>query len=294
MHIDARAEPVRARPRHRDAHRRKAQQRARAIGPVGAADMHLIAVERHAVGDGRASHLLQHFLGAEHGFHIEQPEPLDRAGRPFEPERIGDAAAHHLIAAAYAEDAAAAPQMRREIDVPARLAESAARSAIVALEPGRMTSLASAGRGSPGETSTRRTPRLGAQRIEIVEIGDIGQQRNGDGEPVVLARRRAGAKPEGVLGGQARGRRENRARGRASRQPVRSAMKRMPASKRHGSPRNLLTMKPRISAASSASSTALQPTSCAMTPPRSISPTSTTGASTRAQNPYWRCHWRAD
>ena len=68
-------------------------------------------------------------------------------------------------------------------------------------------------------------------------------------------------------------------------QPVRSATKRMPLSNRAGSPRKRLTMKPRIIAASASSSTALVPTRLAMTPPRSMSPTSTTGTSAARAKP---------
>ena len=59
----------------------------------------------------------------------------------------------------------------------------------------------------------------------------------------------------------------------------------MPAANSAGSPRNLLTMKPQISAASSGAITALVPTRLAMTPPRSISPISTTGTSAARAKP---------
>ena len=69
------------------------------------------------------------------------------------------------------------------------------------------------------------------------------------------------------------------------RHPVRDSMAAMPASNNFGSPRNLLTTKPRISSASARSSTAWVPTTLAMTPPRSISPISTTGTPARRANP---------
>jgi hypothetical protein len=68
-------------------------------------------------------------------------------------------------------------------------------------------------------------------------------------------------------------------------QPVFSAISVMPSAKREGSPRNLLTMKPRISAASLSPTTARVPTIWAMTPPRSMSPTSTTGTPAACANP---------
>ena len=60
---------------------------------------------------------------------------------------------------------------------------------------------------------------------------------------------------------------------------------RMPSAKSEGSPRKRLTMKPTIFAASAASITALVPTICAITPPRSMSPTSATGTSAACAKP---------
>jgi hypothetical protein len=50
-----------------------------------------------------------------------------------------------------------AAQMRREI-VSQPACRSAARSAIVAFDPGRMTNATSPGSGSPGRMNTRSTP----------------------------------------------------------------------------------------------------------------------------------------
>ena len=68
-------------------------------------------------------------------------------------------------------------------------------------------------------------------------------------------------------------------------QPVRSLTVFMPSSNSVGSPRKRLTMKPTIIAASAASITALVPTRLAITPPRSMSPTSTTGTSAARAKP---------
>jgi hypothetical protein len=59
----------------------------------------------------------------------------------------------------------------------------------------------------------------------------------------------------------------------------------MPSSKSAGSPRNLLTMKPTMSLASFSSITALVPARLAITPPRSMSPMRTTGASAARAKP---------
>ncbi len=67
--------------------------------------------------------------------------------------------------------------------------------------------------------------------------------------------------------------------------PVRAVTAAMPPSNSPTSPRNLLTIYPARSARSLADSSAWVPTSWAMTPPRSMSPTSTTGTSAASANP---------
>ena len=67
--------------------------------------------------------------------------------------------------------------------------------------------------------------------------------------------------------------------------PVRSSIAARPPSNRRLSPRNLLTMVPARRARSPADSRAWVPTSCAMTPPRSMSPTSATGTSAASAKP---------
>jgi hypothetical protein len=59
----------------------------------------------------------------------------------------------------------------------------------------------------------------------------------------------------------------------------------MPSSNNDGSPRKRLTMKPTIMSASAGSITVLVPTRLAITPPRSMSPTSTTGTSAARAKP---------
>ncbi|SIC55134.1 Uncharacterised protein [Mycobacteroides abscessus subsp. abscessus] len=59
--------------------------------------------------------------------------------------------------------------------------------------------------------------------------------------------------------------------------PVSVASCSSPGSNKVGSPRNLLTIKPATSLWSAGSSTATEPNRCASTPPRSMSPTNTTG-----------------
>ena len=147
---------------------------------------------------------------------------------------------------------------------------------MVAFEPGRMrdrhrrAAACPAARG-PHDVGFR------LQRIEIVEIGDMRQDRHGDRETWRPARRCAGSiERQRILGRQTP--RASEKRHEPKRRPAaRSAIAGMPSANSVGSPRNLLTMKPAISAASTGSSTALVPTRLAITPPRSMSPIKITG-----------------
>ena len=60
-----------------------------------------------------------------------------------------------------------------------------------------------------------------------------------------------------------------------------------PGASSAGSPRNLLTTNPAIRAWSAGDSTATVPNRCASTPPRSMSPTTTTGRSAACASPMF-------
>ena len=162
-------------------------------------------------------------------------------------------------------------------------ARRAARSAMVDLEPGRRMRWASPGRGRAGPDAEELDLRVGGEGVEVVEVGDAGEDGDGDADGGRRWGRRGRGRGRPRRGGG--GRRRRRGRGRCGRQPVRSAMVAMPSAKRVGSPRKRLTMKPFISAASAGSRTACVPTRLAMTPPRSMSPMRTTGASAARAKP---------
>ncbi len=118
-------------------------------------------------------------FAAEHGVDVEQLEPRRLARLAFDALRVGDTAAEHLEAAAKPEDVPALGIMRQEIDVPALLPQKG--------EIGE--GCLGARQDHQGGVKRQRLPRpdqhqldtgFGAQRIEIVEIGDVWQQRRGD------------------------------------------------------------------------------------------------------------------
>ena len=141
-----------------------------------------------------------------------------------------------------------------------------------------------AGEGGAGPHADEVDLRVGGQRVEVVEVGDVREDRDGDADAAAgcgRAPREARGRPRRGGGGPAR--RRGRGRGGASRCGRRSVA--MPSAKRAGSPRKRLTMKPFIRAASAGSRTARVPTRLAMTPPRSMSPMRTTGMSVARAKP---------
>ena len=95
------------------------QHRPRERRPAGAAEVHLVAVDRLAARDLPAADLVQLLVAGQHRLEIEQPQTVGFAGRPLDAGGIGDAPAEHLEAAADPEHGAAAADVRREVDVPA-------------------------------------------------------------------------------------------------------------------------------------------------------------------------------
>ena len=115
------------------------------------------------------------FSPAEDRFDVDQAEPGRLAGPTFEAVRIGDAPAQHLVAAAQPEDMPALAAMREDVDVPP-LAPQKGEIGQGRLRSGQDDqSRHRAAAGGRAGTITSSTPRLGAQRVEIVEIRDARQ-----------------------------------------------------------------------------------------------------------------------
>ena len=218
---------------------------------------------------------------------VEQAEARRRPGGPSMPSRIGDGVAEHLVAAAEAEHACRrARRMGQDVDVPALRAQRGE------IGDGRL------GAGQDDEIGVGRD-RL-ARRDEAPDRRPAPAAADRDRRnwrcaaargttmrrclPCACAARRASSAKR-VLGRQPRCASRKCGTRPSDGQPVRSAMSACRRRTALESPRNLLTMKPAIIAASSGSSTAAVPTRLAMTPPRSMSPTSTTGTSAARAKP---------
>jgi hypothetical protein len=153
---------------------RQANCRAR---PGGFAHVHLVPLERRA--QRHAAHAPQRLFRGEHGFHVQQAQPGDFARIAFDPQRIGDPAAKHLVSAANPQHRAAAPVMGEDVDVPALRAQERH------VGNRRFRSRQHDQRGMGGDRRAGRNHRhlhlrLLPQGIEIVEIGDARQDRAGD------------------------------------------------------------------------------------------------------------------
>ena len=125
----------------------------------------------------RAVDVAHRLLRRHHRLDVEQAEPFGLADAALDALRIAHHAAEHLVAAADADDMAAAPHMGGKIAVPALARGNRARSAIVDFEPGMTTSPASAGSGSPGGTKTSSTcgsARSGSRSSKLAMRDSIG------------------------------------------------------------------------------------------------------------------------
>jgi hypothetical protein len=143
--------------------------------PGGFAHVHLVPLERRV--QRHAAHAPQRLFRGEHGFHVEQAQPGDVARIAFDPQRIGDPAAKHLVSAANPQHRAAAPVMGR-MSMSQPCARRNAMSAIVAFDPGSTISAAWAGIGVPGgtiATSTSGSCRKGSRSSKLAMRGRIGQ-----------------------------------------------------------------------------------------------------------------------
>jgi hypothetical protein len=88
----------------------------RAIGPP---DMDLVAVKPAPGGSVHRVHLRQPLFRRHHRVHVQQAQPLGLARRPLDPSGSATDPAEHLVPAANAQHMAAAPDMGRQVDVPA-------------------------------------------------------------------------------------------------------------------------------------------------------------------------------
>ena len=179
--------------------------------------------------------LVSLFSRRQHRLDVEQAQAR-RPRRPV-PRRRPDR--HRCARASGSRRTARAPCRRgarcAAMSMSKPVSRSASSSAIVVFEPGRMTRSASPGSAVPGCTRTRSTSGSASQRIEIVEIGDVRQDRHGDLELGAFA----AAPPDGRAPAHPRpagaARRKNTARSPApaSRSPARSP----PCRRRTGSDR---------------------------------------------------------
>src|SRR6266567_1488473 len=153
--------------------------------------MHLIPLNRHSGRKLDARDLAEAFGADQNGLDVEQPEPRYSPLTPLDAEGVRDASAQHLVAAAEAEDLPAVAVMGEQVDVPT-LASQEFEIADRRLRTGKDHQHDIARQRLPGWHKDQLYPRLGSQRVEIIEIGDAGQQWDSDPDrPPALTRRAA-------------------------------------------------------------------------------------------------------
>ncbi len=176
-----------------------------------------------------------------------------------------------------------------------------ARSAIVDLEPG-MRMRSASGNTSPGSTMTTETPgsarsgsrsskfairgRCGTANLTSSPRRKPGSSDDREGAPPAMDsgfRRNDGRESESSAGNLPTASNHGTTPRRGH--PVRSATNCAPSANSAASPRILLTTNPLIRWRSRGASTACVPTRLAITPPRSMSPTRTTGTFAASANP---------
>ena len=135
-----------------------------------------------------AVNLAQGLLAGQPRLDLQQTKPLGRgAGGTLDALRIGNAPSQHLIAAADAEHAAAAAQVRHEIDVPALPAQEI-EIGTGRFRPRQDDQVRIARNGPARRQHGDPRPRFLHQRIEIVEIGDPRELETDHMQPVAAAR----------------------------------------------------------------------------------------------------------
>ena len=166
----------------------------------------------------------QFLLGRQHRLDVEQAKARDRAGRSLDAVGIGDGPPQHLIAAAQPKHHAAAAHMRGDVDVEAGVAQRVqARDGRLRARQDHEIDVARQRRA--GMNADQIDIGLRLQRIEIVEIGDLRQDRHGDLQLGAFAPFRRMVERQRILGrqmprvGKIRNEAQRRPAGRLQRSP---------------------------------------------------------------------------
>ncbi len=160
---------------------------------------------------------------------------------------------------------------------------SASRSAIVAFEPGMRIRSQSPGIACPGSTISMAISGSAESGSRSSKLEIRGSRGTATLIPALRFAPSVGSPSTSSAGSLDASAKCGTTPSEA--QPVRDAISFSPSSKSEGSPRKRLTKNAFIRVRSSGSRTACVPTSAAITPPRSMSPTSSTGTSAAAAKP---------
>ena len=158
------------------------EQRPRAVRAFGPAKVDFIAPDlraRSGVNRARFGHAL---VGGHHRGDIQKPKAGDTGRFAFDTVGIGNFGAQHLIATAKAQNPCPPSQGRRKVDVPALFTE------MRKICDGRLAArqddqIGLDWQGFSGRDDLQGHPGFLREGVEIVEIGDPVQVRDGDQKP---------------------------------------------------------------------------------------------------------------
>ena len=181
------------------------EERSRAIRPLALAKVDFVARHRLAAFGVPAVDRARRLVPVQNRFDSEQAQAQQRSpDGPRSPSGSAIAQPEHLEAAAEAKDTASAPAMREDVGVPALLAHRF-KVGDRRLRAGDEDQVAIARNRSPGLDDQYIDVRLGAKRVEVVEVGDARQSRHGDSDCRARLRRFIG-EAEDIFSRQARSR----------------------------------------------------------------------------------------
>ena len=154
----------------------------------GLSNVHFVAPNRHPGRQLDPGGLCEAFGAGQNGLDVEETEPGYGVFAPLHTERIGNAAAEHLISAANAEDSSALAAMREEVDVPP-FAPQGFEIGDRRLRARKNDKRGVARQRLPWPDHDNLNVWLRMEWIEIVEIGDARQQWDRDPDrPPALTR----------------------------------------------------------------------------------------------------------
>ena len=176
----------------------------RAIGAPGLAQMHVVAGQGLAMAAVNGLFGPQLLAGRQAGFHLQQAQPFNALRLCFDTIRVTDPLAQHLEPATDSQHMPSPAHMIIQVQIPPLLPEKLQIGA-GGLGAGQNDQIGR-GQGLTSPDNADPDTGMGAQGVQIIEIGHAGQARHHHMHLGVRHVRCAAGQPQNVLGGQKMGR----------------------------------------------------------------------------------------